>query len=61
MVKKRKKHKPELDDESCIDEEDDEFELDPIDYYDIPEVWKTEMFREARKLAKKRKIETYVI
>ncbi len=62
MVKKRrKKHKPELDEEPYIDEEEDEFDLDPIDYFDIPEVWKTKMFKEARKLAKKRKIETYVV
>jgi len=53
MVKRRKKHKSKLDEELDIEEED-EFDLHSVDYFDIPEVWKAEMYKEARKLAKKR-------
>ena len=54
-VKRRKrKRKPKLDLDEEPDIEEDEFDLHFIDYFDIPEVWKVEMYREARKLAKKR-------
>jgi len=54
MAKRKRKHKPKLDEEPHIDGEEDEFDLLSVDYFDMPEEWKAEMFREARKLAKKR-------
>lgn len=61
MRRRKKKRKPKLDLDEEPDIEEDEFDLHFIDYFDIPEVWKAEMYKEARKLAKKREIVTYIV
>lgn len=59
MRRRRRRFKPRLDEEADAEEED-EFDLDTFDVM-MAEVWKARMYREARRLAKKRKIETYVV